>query len=230
MDFPFLRQTDIESAAEGLLSGALGPRPWRLPIDLDAIIFDHLAESEQLSFTDEIELGTQDGDQVLGMMLPAKGRIQVCKSVKERGPLGRYRFTVAHELGHWVLHRSLCLAADESLDLFESKESERGLVSLNRNVFPPAGGKVPPEEWQANSFAAMLLVPAAELASEFRRRFGSPPVTTDSEGPVANVAKDLAGRREGANDSLASTFGVSLQAMAIALQSRGYVTDEAVLI
>jgi len=57
------------------------------------------------------------------------------------------RFTVAHELGHWILHR-LDIEKDPSLTFYE------------RN---PKGGESDDKEKEANFFAANLLVPAQHL-------------------------------------------------------------------
>ena len=83
MEFPFLRQRDIKAAAERVLIDSLGARPYALPVDLDAVLFDNLAEREGLSFDDESFLGEVDGDPILGMMLPAEGRIRICRTLKE---------------------------------------------------------------------------------------------------------------------------------------------------
>lgn len=84
----------------------------------------------------------------------------------------RQRFTIAHELGHYFLHRHIGEFTDQAL--FR------------------AGGRSTPEEWEANRFAATLLMPAdlfgpmiakkiplsdiaksfgvSELAAEFRKK------------------------------------------------------------
>jgi hypothetical protein len=231
MEFPFLRQRDIEAAAERVLKEALGSRPYALPVNLDAVLFDHLAEREGLSFDDASYLGEVDGDPVIGMMLPAEGRIQICRSLREQGPLGRWRFTIAHEIGHWVLHRSLCQPPAFNLDLFEDAPRVARMVSLNRNVFPHAGHRVPTEEWQANTFAAHLLIPGEELRAAFTLRFGPPPAGAaegvDRSERARALSKATSARRA---VPLHEQFGVSVQAMTIALESRGYLTEQAALL
>lgn len=59
----------------------------------------------------------------------------------------RQAFTIAHELGHFVLHRSE-LEADPSVAVVYRK---------------PIGGEVDPIEQEANCFAANLLVPGQML-------------------------------------------------------------------
>jgi hypothetical protein len=81
-------------------------------------------------------------------------------------PLGRRRFTAAHELGHFVLHRA---------------RMGRWIVDTNESVIDdrdPDGTKE--MERQANRFAAELLMPAEVCharAEEFRRTFRTCPRT-----------------------------------------------------
>jgi Zn-dependent peptidase ImmA (M78 family) len=83
-----------------------------------------------------------------GMLVPAERRIVVnaTEAPRDRPPLRRYRFTIAHELGHWICHvggrpdpqPTYCRAVDLTED-------------ANRTL-----------EREANVFAAELLMP--ELA------------------------------------------------------------------
>src|SRR5690606_28877899 len=97
---------------------------------------------------------------------------RVLKDEPERG-----RFTLAHELGHWVLHRKLFLARSEALDLFErtAVDNDFEFVGLNRSVFPAScrPNAVEREEWQANRFAVALLINPTVLREEFELRFGT---------------------------------------------------------
>ena len=174
-------------------------------------------------FSDENDLGFADGDKVLGRTLPLAGRVEVCKTVRLQGPEGRYRFTVAHELGHWILHRPLFLARRSMLDFFDHRQLPTAVISLNRNVFP-SGTRPPPAEWQANRFAVALLVDADHLRREFEYRFQKAPIVAGSNDPMS-VARDIACSEVGAAPSLRDAFGLSAEAMAIALRTRGYVTE-----
>ena len=229
MEYPFLRQTQIEQAAGDLLLQVFGDEH-RLPVDLEAVLYDHLAEMEGLVFNDETPIGHENGDRILGRMKPFQGRIDVCSSLRQPYATGRhkgrYRFTVCHEIGHWVLHRPLFLSADPS----DTQARQRTMVSLHRNVFG-TGPDVPREEWQANRFAAYMLMPSTLLLQAFVARFGEPPVLTDSHRSISDTAMELAIRSSrGIGSSLSDTFEVSRQAMAITLESRGYVTDQPTLL
>ena len=65
--------------------------------------------------------------------------------------LGRYHFTLAHEAGHWRLHRQLFLRRANQHSLFpEGKE---------RPVYICRSNDTEPIEHQANRFASCLLMP-----------------------------------------------------------------------
>jgi len=65
--------------------------------------------------------------------------------------LGRYHFTLAHEAGHWRLHRQLFLRRANQHSLFpEGKE---------RPEYICRSSDTEPIEYQANRFALCLLMP-----------------------------------------------------------------------
>lgn len=236
MKYPFLPIQQIEGAADGLLTRAFNSdRP--VPVDLEAVLFDVLAEKEGLAFIDQNVLGDRDGEQVLGRMWPFRNQIETCASLKQPNDTGRYRgryrFTVGHEIGHWVLHRPLHLRwkVHSSRGLFGQEGPREHMISLRRDVFAATNSKPPPEEMQANRFAAHLLIPRSALRREFVRRFGSPPIMINSGRTVADTAIEVANQASRKNPtSLCDAFEVSRQAMAIALESRSYVTDQPLLL
>jgi hypothetical protein len=88
-----------------------------------------------------------DGGVVLAALLPLDRRIVLNESRRElfeRKP-GTYHFTLAHELGHWVLHTR-----------------ETPYVLRNKESGPEAVLR-PAEEVQADLFAGCLLMPSPAL-------------------------------------------------------------------
>jgi hypothetical protein len=68
--------------------------------------------------------------------------------------LGRYRFSLAHEVGHWRLHREAMARrklANASQPAFICRQSEAVTV---------------PVEWQAETFASYLLLPRDRVLKE----------------------------------------------------------------
>ena len=80
----------------------------------------------------------------------------ICVDEDELGKeSSRYRFSVAHELGHYILHRRYY--PDSIYDVGEWLEVSRTIANNYA-------------EFQANFFAANLLVPSAELAEMMNER------------------------------------------------------------
>lgn len=67
--------------------------------------------------------------------------------------VGRYRFTVGHEIGHWVLHRQFVPNRGSQMELFEGRAPEPSILCRESSKREPA-------EWQADRFASCLLMPA----------------------------------------------------------------------
>lgn len=69
----------------------------------------------------------------------------------------RYRFTLAHELGHWYLHREIYEAAEEEIDsLADWHRVIAGMPDRDRSRF----------EYQAYTFGGLVLVQEEPLARE----------------------------------------------------------------
>ncbi len=76
---------------------------------------------------------------------------------------GRMCFTCAHEVAHWILHRPFVKTANRS--------SPEGDAIVCRSVDAKK-----PIEWQADFFAACLLMPEAEVRESFSKPFGIEPL------------------------------------------------------
>lgn len=238
MRYPYLTEGAIEAQATALLRAAFGPVP-RSPTPVDLIdVVCYLSEAEQLQFDDDAALPPERGETVLGKTLPIRGRILLNRALKLDPDPGRATFTLAHEIGHWVLHRKLFLALLEQRDLFAGPaqvSADVELVALNKAVFPGScrPGAVAPEEWQANHFAAALLIDQDVLREEFVARWGDPPVAWATQQwryqaqSVRGLARVLAKSPTWSRGPLREVFGLSVEAVAIALESRGYVVERA---
>lgn len=98
-----------------------------------------------------------DGQTLSGLLLPERGEIWVSADEGRQWP-GRRRFTIAHELGHWQLHRGdehavFCRAA--AIDPAAAAKPDR----------PP----LPVAEEEANGFAAAVLMPARLVRQHYGR-------------------------------------------------------------
>jgi Zn-dependent peptidase ImmA (M78 family) len=150
--------------------------------------------------------------------------------------LGRYRFSVAHEIGHWRLHRSYFARDTNQTLLFET--------STEPTVICRASEEHEPIEWQANFFGACLLMPRRRVHDEWKECLGRtrPLLLSDlrPNGKVMMRARSMIyeqGRNEaGAVDDalfeevakpIARRFGVSPQAMRLRLEKLGLLLRQA---
>jgi len=81
----------------------------------------------------------------------------------------RRRFTLAHEIGHYFLHRDLLVAGENHFDRLYDGHNDSGVLS-------------PHHETQANRFAAETLMPEAEIRNDFFL----------SDGPLVEFVGSLA--------------------------------------
>ena len=91
----------------------------------------------------------------------------------------RYRFTIAHELGHAVLHRELILRRQ-----FRSAEEWKAFI----NSIPDDEHRW--YEWQAYAFAGLVLVPAQPLRRTFAARVAEVRRFVEREGMVLAAVAD----------------------------------------
>ncbi len=122
-------------------------------------------------------------------------------ALMERGPdwkLNRLRFTVAHELAHFFLHRDL-----------PQKTHFSSLPDFARWTENYGGRKYTIEQ-EANEFAGRLLVPAAKLRALFEE------FALEAERLVPNFTQSGSLRDKFA-ERVAPRFGVNAQVIAIRL-------------
>jgi len=137
--FPEVSGKEIERRASALLwdyydqSG----REEQFPVPVEVIAEQHLGYD-----IDIVDDGLFADPDYLGGIIFDRNVIQVNAAVEAHE--GRYNFTLAHEIGHHVLHRELYLAArnGEPCDILCRETGEKPLI-----------------ESQADRFAAALLMP-----------------------------------------------------------------------
>ncbi len=99
----------------------------------------------------------EPGDSLSGLLLTAKGEIWVNAEEARQWP-PRRRFTIGHELGHHVMHRTgqqALFCRKVTVDPDESKPAD---------TRPP----LPVTEEEANMFAAALLMPGELMRLHYR--------------------------------------------------------------
>jgi IrrE N-terminal-like domain len=162
----------------------------------------------------QAELGHAD---VLGGIWFGARTIKVDQSLDPSATskmLGRYRFTLAHEIGHWCLHREHLMNDPAAASLFEQNSAP---------AFVCRSSEKPPEEWQADLFAACVLMPHKLIIEAWERWRGSPEeavltelgIKEDDEMAINSFCRPLA-----------DLFEVSAQAMRIRLQKLELLVKE----
>lgn len=128
-----------------------------VPVDIAGII-----RSEGITLQkEELE------DDVSGMLVIQDDRVVI--GVNSRHSQRRQRFTMAHELGHYVMHSSTSrVFFDESLLFFRNQKSSEGTKK---------------QEIEANNFAAELLMPEPAI-----RQMLETPIDAFNDGDVKKLA------------------------------------------
>ena len=169
----------------------------------------------------ELELDDLNPEDVnrdnLGWLFIKEGRVVVDSKLENEE--GRYHFTLAHEVGHWVLHKGIVLAQENQLSLLG--EGKQPSIICRRSQ------KRKPAEWQADCFAAALMMPRAMVMDVLRQE--SRPETAWIYDYETKALWGL--EKKDYFRSVASMynkrFGVSIQAMQIRLEQLDLLREEA---
>jgi hypothetical protein len=220
MKVKYLRPEEIEAASLRLLAeyGRKFGVVDRPPVPVEEILESHLGL--HLGFDDlPKKLNAPD---VLGATWVRDRRVLIDQSLDPTVYIekeGRYKFTVAHEVGHWELHRHRFIDNPGQAALFASSP-EPSIVCRTRSQKDPM-------EWQADNFAGYLLMPKQMVFRAWQEQNGSmePYVAAEEIADLSarwGLGEDTRPTVEIAR-LLARGFGVSGQAMQIRLIGLGLV-------
>ena len=203
---PFMHEHSIERRALDRLARLCGQRSApTFPIDVGELIeiveglpVEHVATS----FFDEPE-----PERILGAYCFAKRTIYI--NHETIGAETRERWTLAHEYGHHVLHAACYLQGD----LFD--QAPKDSLKVHRGKVDPSNRM----EWQANQFAAHLLLPRELTLAEVEA------LLADDDGvllrrPVPHEHRAAVG----AVEQLRKSAEVSRGAARIRLEELGAIT------
>ncbi len=232
IDVPYLSREAIEAEAELLLQ-EFGERRRVIaepPVPIDDIVELHM----ELTFEIRDLRALFGVGDVHGAIWFRERRIAIDRQldpVLNPAKRGRYNFTLAHEAGHWRLHRKHFLRGEAEINLFENGSSPPDHICRSTD-------RKRPVEWQADTFAARLLMPRKLVRQAWERWQGS----ADAIAPCdleenrqrlldAEIAR-RGGVKEGKNAEadmifeqycrpLAERFQVSAEAMRIRLEEMG---------
>ncbi len=218
MKVPWLPKKVIAGAAEGVIAEyqikagqAVSP-----PIPVENIIEQGLKLN--LGFADL--RAKMEMDDVLGATYVEKRLICIDESLVKENPDGRYFFTCAHEVAHWVLHSKLL------------HHQTAGLQKGGASIFCRVKDAKHPIEWQADYFASCLLIPEEVVKLAFRQIYGDRPLVLYNVkgafcGPICfDPCIENWPRIAGLVKEASGFSNVSKQAMIIRLQELGLVKNE----
>lgn len=117
---------------------------------------------------------TPTNEGLSGFLLRSSGTEKVVIGVNKNHHLNRRRFTIAHEIGHLLLHEGEPLYIDRDCGFRIKLRHEEASQGLNK------------EEIEANEFAAELLMPSVMLDKELMRYNGKDAL---DETVIATIAK-----------------------------------------
>jgi hypothetical protein len=228
-EVPFLTDKAIEEEAALLLSEYCAQHKPIVapPIPIDEIIELHL----KLTFEVQDLQDLFRAADVHGAIWINEGRLAVDQSLDpSRNPrkLGRYRFTLGHETGHWRLHRTHYLKNEAQRSLFDKQSGAPAYICRSNQK--------PRVEMQADRFSAFLLMPRDLVLKAWEQHRGSLDAMTldelrakESEIIAAESSRRgrLASDRESLDNAmldwcglpLAKLFEVSPEAMRIRLET-----------
>lgn len=99
----------------------------------------------------------ESGLEILGKTFITENKISISKSLIKDS--GRWRFTLAHEIGHYILHRKLLSERIE-----EITDDDNSLLLENDKMIDNSRLEI-----QANLFALELLLPEESFKREIQR-------------------------------------------------------------
>jgi hypothetical protein len=148
----FIKDQEFEEEAALLLAeyGTNHGQVTAPPIPVDEIVELYLRLTLELIDTRKL-FGVDDVHGALWVNEKRVGIDQRLDPTRYPPRLGRYRFTLAHEAGHWRLHRHLYHRRANQHSLFPE--------GADRPEYICRSSDTTPIEYQANRFASCLLMP-----------------------------------------------------------------------
>ena len=157
--YPYLNNSNIEKESKALLNDYCKSTnmTFKAPVPVFDII-EYLGYD--INFTKE---GIYQNKNILGGLRIADKMVDINENISDHE--GRVHFTAAHETGHIVLHAPLYI---------EQQKTGQLEIDMCRSDAGFDGEKKEPEEFQADKFAAYLLMPTALVKKAFYKYYKKP--------------------------------------------------------
>jgi Zn-dependent peptidase ImmA (M78 family) len=154
LGIPILDGNDIEILGERFLQKTT-PHVLDTPMETPLMaIAERIDSLGFCTFSFDHNLGqTAEGYEYLGWFEPIRNHIEIDRSLTDEPRI--FAFTLAHELGHFYLHSRAKPEAFQQYGDAKIKDSTRDIVTHRIEASNPRTLL----EWQANRFAAAILMP-----------------------------------------------------------------------
>ena len=172
MKVPYLREEHIEREAAMLLAEyerARGVQVSRV-VPVEDIVEKHLKLGLEFDDMHRLygipRLVFWPEPDILGVMDFSDRRIVIDEyldPVENPSMEGRYRFTLAHEVGHWRLHRDLVVKDSMQISMFDEPAAP-AMICRSSEARKPV-------EWQADFYASCLLMPRKLVVAAWNETF-----------------------------------------------------------
>jgi len=157
--YPYLNNSNIEKESKALLNDYC--KSTNMTLKAPVPVFDIIEYlGYDINFTKE---GIYQNKNILGGLRIADKMVDINENISDHE--GRVHFTAAHETGHIVLHAPLYI---------EQQKTGQLEIDMCRSDAGFDGDKKEPEEFQADKFAAYLLMPTALVKKAFYKFYKKP--------------------------------------------------------
>ena len=157
--YPYLNNSNIEKESKALLNDYC--KSTNMTLKAPVPVFDIIEYlGYDINFTKE---GIYQNKNILGGLRIADKMVDINENISDHE--GRVHFTAAHETGHIVLHAPLYI---------EQQKTGQLEIDMCRSDAGFDGEKKEPEEFQADKFAAYLLMPTALVKKAFYKFYKKP--------------------------------------------------------
>ncbi|SKA84357.1 protein of unknown function [Caloramator quimbayensis] len=235
---PVLRKEQIDDIAECFVSDFC-PNALKVPqaIDIDSFIMNYLKLKQDFQYLSHcgIYLGmivfnntrkviVYDPYKDRAEYISAKeGTVIIDNTLLEANQEGRYRFTMAHEGAHWILHRHMFQRDSNQISFFENI-NEPMIKCRSTSI----EGKTKPVEfwddndsmeWQANYMSSAILMPKSMIFSLYHDSY-----LEKTTGEKTGIDEFFLS--EVFAENIATIFNVSYQAAKVRLKNLGIIKTE----
>lgn len=170
LEVQYRSQDELESEADHLLDRFANSKRWvpTPPVPIEKLIIFLGLHQEVVDLYDYLGIIRDKQTDLLGALFFEESTIRVHSGIDpEDYPWleGRFNFTLAHEVAHWVLHRDEYQTHARQGSLFEDPRPQQIICRRSE--------KSERIEIQANRFAGCLLMPRTLILEAWHKMFGS---------------------------------------------------------